>query len=163
MVSKRNFHKVVIGRSELLTFVGSKAINIPAKVDTGAFSSSVHAKDISVDDHNILSFELLGGHPLFGSMAHRVQAEEYTTVDIINSFGHREQRFKVKLKVKLGPKTFHAYFTLSDRSKMTYPILIGRSLLNDRFIVDSAESGVDRAALKEQYGIEFRDDEEAKQ
>ena len=163
MVAKHNFHKVVIGRSELLTFVGSEAINIPAKVDTGAFSSSVHARDITVNDKGILSFELLGGHSLFGAMAHRVEAEEYTTVDIINSFGHRETRYKVKLKVKLGPKVFHAYFTLSDRSKMTYPILIGRSLLNHRFIVDSAETGINREALKTQYGIEFREDEEAKQ
>lgn len=162
MASKHDFHKIIIGRSELLTFVGSEAVNIPAKTDTGAYRSAVHADNISVDENNILSFDLLGGHPVCGAMAHRVTAEEYNVVGVVNSFGGREDRYEVKLKVKLGPKVFHARFTLADRSKMIYPILLGRKLLNHRFLVDSAESSVDRAKLKSQYGIEFPIDEEVR-
>lgn len=162
MASKHDFHKIVIGRSEVLTFVGTEAINVPAKVDTGAYRSSVHAENISVDENNILSFDILGGHPVCGAMAHKVWAEEYTTVGVVNSFGGREDRYEVKLKVKLGPKVFHARFTLADRSKMIYPILLGRKLLSHRFLVDSAETSVDRAKLKTQYGIEFPIDEEVR-
>lgn len=160
MASKHDFHKVIIGRSEVLTFVGSEAINVPAKTDTGAFRSAVHASNISVDENDVLSFDLLGGHPVCGAMAHRVEAEEYKKVWVANSFGHREERFEVKLKVKLGPKIFHARFTLADRSKKIYPILLGRKLLNHRFLVDSAETSLDRVTLKQQYGIEFPNDEE---
>lgn len=159
MPSKHDFHKVIIGRSELLTFVGTDAIGVPAKADTGAYRSAVHASDIVVEN-GILSFNLLGGHPVCGAMAHRVTAEEYKTVWVANSFGHREQRYEVKLKVKLGPKIFHAQFTLADRSKKIYPILLGRKLLNHRFLVDSSETSLDRVALKKQYGIEFPNDEE---
>lgn len=160
MASKHDFHKVIIGRSEVLTFVGTDAINVPAKTDTGAFRSAVHASDINVDADGVLSFNLLGGHPVCGAMAHRVAAEEYKKVWVANSFGEREERFEVKLKVKLGPKVFHARFTLADRSKKIYPILLGRKLLNHRFLVDSSETSLDRITLKRQYGIEFPNDEE---
>lgn len=160
MASKHDFHKVIIGRSELLDFVGTEALSVPAKTDTGAFRSAVHARDIVVDSNGVLSFELLGGHPICGAMAHRVVAEEYKQVRIENSFGVGEMRYEVKLKVKLGPKVFHARFTLADRSKKIYPILLGRKLLNHRFLVDSAESSVNRVELKEAYGINFPSDEE---
>lgn len=159
MASKHDFHKVIIGRSELLTFVGSDAVGVPAKTDTGAYRSAVHASDI-VEADGVLSFNLLGGHPVCGAMAHRITAEEYTKVWVANSFGHREQRYEVKLKVKLGPKVFHARFTLADRSKKIYPILLGRKLLNHRFLVDSSETSLDRVTLKQQYNIEFPNDEE---
>jgi hypothetical protein len=45
-------------------------------------------------------------------------------------------RYVVKLQLKLGGKTIVGTFTLSDRSKKTYPILIGRKLLNRKFLVD---------------------------
>ena len=160
MASKHDFHKVIIGRSELLTFVGTDAIDVPAKTDTGAYRSAVHAENITVNAEGKLEFDLLGGHPVCGAMAHRVTAEEYNQVWVSNSFGHREERYEVKLKVKLGPKVFHARFTLADRSKKIYPILLGRKLLNHRFLVDSAETSLDRITLKQQYGIEFPADEE---
>lgn len=159
MASKYDFHKVIIGRSEVLTFVGTDAINVPAKTDTGAYRSAVHATDI-IEENGVLTFSLLGGHPVCGAMAHKVIAEEYQKVWIANSFGHREERYEVKLKVKVGPKLFHARFTLADRSKKIYPILLGRKLLNHRFLVDSNETSLDRLTLKQQYGIDFPNDEE---
>ena len=160
MASKHDFHKVIIGRSEVLTFIDTDAIDVPAKTDTGAYRSAVHASNISVDDDGILRFDLLGGHPVCGAMSHRVAAESFTKVWVANSSGHREERFEVKLKVKLGPKVFHARFTLADRSKKIYPILLGRKLLNHRFLVDSSKTSLDRIELKKQYGIDFPSDEE---
>jgi len=160
MASKHDFHKVIIGRSELLDFVGTNAVSVPAKTDTGAFRSAVHADNITIDDDGVLRFDLLGGHPVCGAMMHRIAAEEFTKVWVANSSGHREERYEVKLKVKLGPKVFHARFTLADRSKKIYPILLGRKLLNHRFVVDSSETSLDRVTLKQQYGIEFPKDEE---
>ena len=160
MASKHDFHKVIIGRSEILNFVDTEALNVPAKTDTGAYRSAVHANNITVGDDGILRFDLLGGHPVCGAMMHRIAAEEFTKVWVANSSGHREERYEVKLKVKLGPKVFHARFTLADRSKKIYPILLGRKLLNHRFLVDSSKTSLDRVVLKRQYGIDFPGDEE---
>jgi hypothetical protein len=159
MPTKHDFHKVVIGRSELLSFVDADAPRVPAKTDTGAYRSAVHASNISVVD-GVLRFELLGGHPVCGTLSKQLETEDFTQVTVANSFGHEEQRYEVKLKVKLGPKIFHARFTLADRSKKIYPVLLGRKLLNHRFLVDSAETSLDRITLKKQYGIDFPADEE---
>lgn len=159
MATKHDFHKVVIGRSELLSFVDADAPQVPAKTDTGAYRSAVHATNISVVD-GVLSFDLLGGHPVCGALSKTLHTEDFKQVTVANSFGHEEQRYEVKLKVKLGPKIFHARFTLADRSKKIYPVLLGRKLLNHRFLVDSAETSLDRITLKKQYGIDFPADEE---
>ena len=160
MATKHDFHKVIIGRSEVLTFVDQNITAVPAKTDTGAFRSAVHATNIVENSDGSISFSLLGGHPVCGAMSQMITATEYNKVWIANSFGHREERFEVKMKVKLGPKIFQARFTLADRSKKIYPILLGRKLLNHRFLVDSAETSLDRVTLKKQYGIDFPSDEE---
>jgi len=159
-MARTDFHKVVIGRAELLHFMDFEIADVPAKVDTGAYRSAVHAANISVDDKGVLSFEILGGHPVCGVLSKVHKTTEYSVVTIANSFGNEEQRYEVKLRVKLGPKIFKATFTLADRSKKIYPILIGRKMLNSRFLVDTSETSVNRVELKKQYGIEFPVDEE---
>lgn len=159
MASKHDFHKVIIGRSELLDFVDIDAHKVPAKTDTGAYRSAVHAVNIKESD-GVLSFKLLGNHPVCGAMAQKIETKDYSQVWVANSFGHRQQRYEVRLKVKLGPKVFLARFTLADRSKKIYPILLGRKLLNDRFLIDSSKTSLDRISLKKQYGIDFPNDEE---
>ncbi len=161
MASRKDFHKVVIGRSEVLSFVDYDMADVPAKTDTGAYRSAVHATNIVLhEDTGLLTFNLIGKHPVCGAMSTKIETREYSVVTIENSFGHSEERFEVKLRVKLGPKIFKATFTLADRSKKIYPILLGRKLLNNRFLVDTAESSLDRVELKRRYGIDFPSDEE---
>ena len=157
---RKDFHKVIIGRAELLHFMDFDIADVPAKVDTGAYRSAVHASNISVGDDGRLYFKILGNHPVCGALAKEYNTKEYSVVNVANSFGHEEKRYEVKLRVKLGPKLFKATFTLADRSKKIYPILIGRKMLNNRFLTDTAETSVNRIELKNQYGIEFPNDEE---
>jgi len=161
-MARTDFHKVVIGRAELLHFMDHEDMaDIPAKVDTGAYRSAVHADKIQLsEDGKTLSFRLLGGHKVCGTLAAPMTTTKFKKVKIANSFGHEEERFEVKLKVKLGPKIFLATFSLADRSKKIYPILLGRKMLNSRFLVDTGHSQVNRLELKKKYGIEFPADEE---
>ncbi|MCL2451885.1 RimK/LysX family protein [Candidatus Saccharibacteria bacterium] len=161
MATKHDFHKVVIGRSEELTFVDFNIVKVPAKTDTGAYRSAVHADNI-VEKDGELTFRLLGGHPVCGSMATSVTTDKYKIVRVENSFGYGEDRYEVRLRVKLGSKIFLAPFSLADRSAKIYPILLGRKLLNHRFLVDSAESSLNRTELKKKYGILFPKDEEGR-
>jgi hypothetical protein len=55
---------------------------------------------------------------------------------IKSSFGQIEERFVIKTKIKLFDRVIRAEFSLSDRTEMKYPILLGRKLLRNRFIVD---------------------------
>lgn len=159
MAKRTDFHKVVVGRSEVLSFVDFSDIAVPAKVDTGAYRSAVHARNIKQKD-GVLSFELLGKHPVCEAIHFKVETREFSKVMVANSFGHSEERYEVKLRVKIGPKVFPARFTLADRSKKVYPILIGRKVLNGRFLVDTSQSALNRIELKKKYGIAFPPDEE---
>jgi hypothetical protein len=166
-MARTDFHKVMIGRAELLAFVEPPISDVPAKTDTGAYHSAVHADNISLSkDGNTLHFRLLGGHPLYGNAAVELTTDMFEKAEVANSFGHSEERYAVRLRVKLGPKVFTAAFTLADRSMKLYPILLGRKLLNNRFVVDSAKTSVDRLALKKKFGINTElplDEEEGKQ
>src|SRR3990167_2551600 len=153
-MTKKPSQKVTIGRAELLHFVGFNIADIPAKVDTGAYRSSVHADNIRlIKDGKVLSFRLLDNHPLFGSLATDVKTKNFTKGWTTSSFGHRKKRYRVRLRVKLGPKTFLATFSLADRKAHVYPVLVGREILNRRFVVDTSKTSVSRRELMKQYGI----------
>jgi len=53
-----------------------------------------------------------------------------------------QQRYVIKTDIQVFEKVIHAEFSLSDRSDMRYPVLIGRALLNRHFIVDVSRKNV---------------------
>ncbi|MBQ3305917.1 ATP-dependent zinc protease [Candidatus Saccharibacteria bacterium] len=160
MKTEKKSHKVIIGRAEEITFVNFSDEKIPAKTDTGAYRSAVHADNIKIDDAGTLHSRILGGHPVFNDMAFEVETNDYDVVHIANSFGDREDRYEVKLRVKVGGHIFTTPFTLADRSKNVYPVLLGRLMLNNRFLVDTSQSDINRTELKRKYKINFVPDEE---
>lgn len=161
MKNRTDFHKTVIGRAEELSFIVPEIPNVPSKVDTGAYRSAVHAANIKLSkDGKILSFVLLGNHPVCGAMSQKVETNSFKQVQIANSFGHTEMRYEVRLRVKMGPKVFLAAFTLANRTQKIYPVLLGRKMLNGRFFIDTAETSIDRVELKKKYGIVLPVDEE---
>jgi hypothetical protein len=128
--------KQIIGRVEKISFPELGIKNVHAKVDTGADVSSIWATGIQESD-GVLKFKLLGKKsPHHTGRVVEIAHPHYLLTRIANSFGHKELRYVVKLSVVIGGKTLNGTFTLSDRSKKTYPILIGRKLLNRKFIVD---------------------------
>lgn len=152
--------QIIIGRSEKLSFP-EFVLNIPAKIDTGAYRSSIHAKSIKLikkDGKDALKVELLG-HPT-APVVYEKEFTDFETVSVTNSFGAEETRYEIKLKTKLGPKIFMTSFTLADRSNNLFPILVGRKLLKGRYVVDVTSTSVDRVKLKQEYGIKSAIDEE---
>jgi len=141
----------IIGRSELLEFV-DLAIKIPAKIDTGAYRSSIHfssAEEVEQGDSRVLHVKLLG-HPS-SPKTYDMDFEEYELVSVKNSFGTREVRYKIRIRVKLGAKVFWSTFTLADRSNNLMPVLVGREMLDDRFLVDVTKTSINRKQLREIY------------
>ncbi len=145
--------QIIIGRAEEIDIVGT-ALGVPARIDTGAFRSSIHAtdiKEITKDGIKQLQFSILG-HTC-APVARKIVAPEYNVVSVRSSNGEVSDRFAVTLKVKIGPKIFNTSFSLSDRNQNVFPILVGREALNGRFIVDSNKTSVSKASLVKQFGI----------
>jgi hypothetical protein len=89
----------------------------------------------------ILSFKLLDpSHPLFTN--EEIQIKKYTRRKIKNSFGQLEKRFIIKTIIVLGGKEIETEVSLSDRSNLKYPVLIGRRLLSKGFLIDVTKVNV---------------------
>lgn len=155
-------YKSLIGRAESIDFPEWLLSDVPAKIDTGAYFSSIHATNIrevkKKNGKKSLKFTLLGNHAAF-SYDREIELDAYEVTTIENSFGDKQDRFKVDLKVRIAGKVFKAPFTLADRSTKVFPILIGRTMLNHRFIVDTTIMHIDRQELKKKLdGWLARDD-----
>lgn len=128
--------KISIGRVEKVDFPDMEMFDINAKIDTGAYSSSIHCHDIIENlEEKILSFKLLDpSHPNYNEK--EIQFTDYSKVKVKSSTGVSQNRYKIKTAIKIGRKTYITNFTLTNRRKMRYPVLLGRKMLGKRFVVD---------------------------
>lgn len=141
-------YPVIIGRFEKIDVV-DLIDNVPAKVDTGAYRSSIHATGIRMvrkNNKDHLRFTILG-HDAHGSQR-VIETTRFTTRKVTSSNGHSSERYEVRLKMRLGYKVFVTAFTLSDRSNNVFPVLIGRKALSGRYLVDTARAGISRKDLR---------------
>ena len=131
----------IIGNSAKITVAGIS--DIPAKTDTGAEFSSIWASDISITDDNELRFCLFAPEsPLYTGEHVTVSPEDYRAIMVRNSTGQEHIRYRAKLPAIIRGKKIRAYFSLADRSRNNFPVLIGRRTLKGRFLVDPSKLAV---------------------
>lgn len=130
--------KQVIGRKEKISIPEWGLTDVKGKVDTGAYTSSIHsdyAEEAIIEGKSTLTFTVLSKrYPKYKNNV--IQTTRYVKKKVKNSFGQEELRYQVFTSILLRGKEIDAEFTLSDRSKMKNPILLGRKILKGRFIVD---------------------------
>lgn len=124
-----------IGRSDIVDLPDLELKNIQAKVDTGAYTSSIHCTDVILED-DVLHFTL----PFGGKRKYK--RDKFLTKKIRSSNGKAEHRYVIQSTIELFGKVYKIRFSLSDRSKMKNPILIGRRFLKDKFVVDVSEKNL---------------------
>ena len=133
----------LIGRREFVSFPLLNISKVEAKIDTGAYTCSIHCKNIVLKTDygkSILTFQLLDDTIY--------NFEEFTRKKIKNSFGEMEERYIIKTLIVIGGKKINTTISLSDRENMRYPVLIGRKLLKGKFIID--------VNLKYTNGLDFK-------
>lgn len=130
----------VIGWRETIDLPQFGLASIPAKIDTGARTSALHATHIELverDGSPLVRFRIDLGH------GHETTTCETHTVSrrrITSSNGHSEERLVIETELTLGRLSFSAEFSLTDRSDMLHPVLVGRRALGRRFLVDPART-----------------------
>jgi ribosomal protein S6--L-glutamate ligase len=136
----------IIGRAEKVDLRDYGLVGVPAKVDTGADSSSLWASNV-VEDEKGLQFTLFGpDSEFYTGQTVTLPKSGYSQTHVENSFGDGETRYKVRVGITLRGRKVRATFTLSNRENKTYPILLGRRLLQSKFIVDVASGSPLREA-----------------
>src|SRR5680860_967813 len=144
---------IIIGRAEKVQLTELFAIRVPAKIDTGADASSIWTCKIEKNEDNLNVIFFGPDSEYYNGKVHVFSPRQYTITRVSSSFGHREIRYKVKLKIRIKGKLINGTFTLANRETKLYPILIGRSLLKNKFLVDVSKGSPLIAAEKVRKAI----------
>jgi hypothetical protein len=137
--------KKTIGRREMVNFPLLQLLEIEAKIDTGAYTSAIHCSNIreitNADGSRVIRFQLLDPtHPQYENQL--FEFKDFSLRDIKSSFGDVQERYVIRTQIQLFEEVFDADFSLSDRRDLKYPVLIGRALLQNNFIVDVSKKNV---------------------
>ena len=129
--------KQIIGSKDFVTFPNLGMMTVKCKIDTGADSCSLHAskiKEVTVGDSKVLTCYI---QPKVKTTFHRFKVKK-----VKSSNGIPQTRYKVPMKIVVMGREFNTEFTLTNRSKMTFPVLLGKNLLRGNFIVDVAQTNL---------------------
>lgn len=141
----------VVGWRELVSLPELRLAGIPAKIDTGARTSSLHAhvlEDFMRDGERFVRFAVD-----WDGERHFCEAVHVDVRGITSSNGDTQERFVIKTPLRIGNVTFRAEISLADRSQMQFPMLIGRTALRRRMVVDSGHSWLQSPAIADKGRI----------
>lgn len=134
----------IIGRVDKADFPELGLEELSIKVDTGAYTSSIHChhiQEVIIDETKFIEFQLLDpSHPKFDNKLFKTK--NYEEVTVKSSFGDVEQRFVIYTTIFIFDQAYPIVLSLSERNDMRYPILLGRKFLNKQFIVDTSKKNV---------------------
>jgi hypothetical protein len=111
---------------------------IRAKIDTGAYTSSIDASRVVIFDREVGSApyaEITFG---VGEESHTVTAPVVAFRRVRNPSGHVMERPIVEAVLSLGGRKFRTTINLHRREGMTYRMIVGRKALAGRFVIDVA-------------------------
>lgn len=138
--------KKIVGSKESISILDLHLYDLDAKVDTGADSNALHCDHIDIDhDNNTVSFTLLDEvHEAYHGK--RMSMPLYKIKKVKSSNGMIQERPAVKVKVEFMGDEYESVISLTDRSDMKFPMLIGRKFLSGRFLVDVSKEYLSKEA-----------------
>ncbi|KAB1069819.1 peptidase [Tamlana haliotis] len=126
--------KKTIGRTDIVDFPNLGLFNIDVKMDTGAYTSTIHCSKIIEENGSLRCIFNSSTHKNFGKT--EIVFDTFWLTDVKSSNGFKENRYKIKSDVIFFGKIYKINLTLSTRHDMKFPVLIGRQFLKQKFIVD---------------------------
>jgi hypothetical protein len=149
-MKKEKTKYAMIGRLELADFPVFGLEDVVVKVDTGAYTSSIHVatceERITSSGKVLVVVFLDESHPQFTGEERMFTS--YRQKKVKSSTGQEQLRYFVNGSIRLGDLEYTTEFSLTRRNGMRHPILLGRKLLNRRFVVDPSRKNITRKSSK---------------
>lgn len=127
--------KKIIGRLDKADFPELNLNEISIKIDTGAYTSSIHCENIEEKEDGLHCIFLDKEHPEYDHKPFIFKT--YNKIRVKSSNGIAQSRFEIKSSIKIFEKVYKISLSLSNRKEMKHPVLVGRKFLNKKFIVDT--------------------------
>ena len=134
--------RIQLGWREWLALPELGIDSIRAKVDTGARSSSLHVREqLLFERDGRQRVRFLIEHGPGDALRGHLEAEVADRRDVTDSGGHRETRVFIQTLLRLpGGQEWPIELNLTERRNMAFPMLLGRSALRRRCVVEPARS-----------------------
>jgi len=115
---------------------------IKAKIDTGARTSALHAFEVDPFERDGRDWVAFAVHPLQrnSETVVRCEAPLLDRRTVRDSGGHEEERCVIETELELGGQRWRVEMTLTARDNMGFRMLVGRTAIRGRFIVDPGSS-----------------------
>lgn len=158
MKAKNKISKTKLGWREWLALPELGIPAIKAKIDTGARTSALHAFRLDTFEENNRLKVRFGIHPL----QRNTDLEIFCIADVIDqrlvtdSGGHREKRLIIQTVIRLGDCEWPIEITLTDRETMKFRMLLGRTAMRGRMVVDPDRSYLTGRSLAKTYSAAER-------
>lgn len=134
--SQRSTHPTrVIGRHVRVTIPEFHDLSLTSKVDTGAYRNALHAGDIVETEENGVPMLYFSVYSTDGQET-RHHTTDFKSTKVRQSKGGWEPRYFIHTDLLIDGQQYYTTLTLTDRQSMRYPLLLGRRLLRDNFVVD---------------------------
>ena len=130
--------KIILGSEEWCSLPELGIPSIKARVDSGAKTSALHAKNIAPfikDGQNWVKFDI---NPIQNNVKTIIHCES-PLVDkrvVKSSSGYREQRYVIQTSLEIGNSKWAIEMTLTNRDSMGFRMLLGREAMSGRVLVD---------------------------
>lgn len=134
--------KPALGWREWVSFEGLGLPPIKAKVDTGARTSTLHAFKVRRFTRGRRNWVRFCVHPLQQDDTQVVECEA-PVLDrrpVTDSGGHTQVRYVIECVLELQGKRWPIELTLTNRDNMLFRVLLGRTAIRGRFLVDPGRS-----------------------
>lgn len=134
--------RLMVGWREWVELPDLGGARVKAKVDTGARTSAIHAWNIEAYDRHGAPWIRFEVHPLQGADQPSLfcDAPVHDERMVRNSSGQAERRFVILTTLSLGGESWPIELSLARRDEMGFRMLIGRTALHRRAVVDPSRS-----------------------
>ena len=135
---------ITVGWREWLQLPELNLPAIKAKIDTGARTSCLHAFSIETYTKDNKNWARFGIHPYQDDTETEIycDAEVIDKRTVTDSGGHKEQRYVILTNVLLGEQSWPIEITLTNRDNMRFRMLLGRTAMEKKIIVNPDKSYV---------------------
>lgn len=130
--------KMIIGWREWISLPDFRVPGIKVKVDTGAATSAIHAFNIVPFEKDGERFVRFNIHPLQGrhDVSIPCEAKLIDRRKVTNSGGQSQNRYVIETAMEIAGQRWTIDLTLTNRDQMKFRMLLGRSAMRGKLIVD---------------------------